>query len=148
MNPLTSKNQVKQTYYTLKYEWIKYGIFNKIQYKLSFFPTLQKNALFKMLLNYYLPALLLLYLSRFLSNALTLASAAENAALRSRSSFNLPAEFLFQCLDARISSRECCASFQILLLFYLLSFLSNALTCASAAESAALRSRFSFYSTC
>jgi hypothetical protein len=117
-------------------------MFNKIQYKLSFFHTLQKNALFKMLPD-YLPALLLLYLSRFHSNALTRASAAENAALRSRSSFNLPAEFLFQCIDAR-SSRECRAPFQTLHLFYLLSFFTKALTSASAAGNAALRSRSSF----
>jgi hypothetical protein len=100
-----------------------------------------------MLLN-YLPALLLFYLPRFLSKALTRASAAENAALRSIFSFVLPAELLFQGLDARLSSRECRASFQILLLFYLLSFNSKALTRASAAENDALRSISSFYFTC
>jgi hypothetical protein len=86
----------------------------------------------------------LIYLLSFFSKALTRASAAENAALRSRSSFILPAELLFQGLDAGLSSRECHASFQILLIFYLLSFFSKALTRASAAENAALRAKCSF----
>ncbi len=120
----------------------------------------------------FVPDSPLIYLLSFFSNALTRASAAENAALRSIAYFYstccasfptpwcapqqqrmprsvpyppfiLPAELLFQCLDARLSSRECRAPFHSLLLFYLLSFFSNALTRA-AAENAALRSRSSF----
>jgi hypothetical protein len=62
--------------------------------------------------------------------------------------FILPAELLFQGLDARLSSRECHALFQILILFYLLSFFSKTLMRASAAENAAFRSISSFYFTC